>query len=136
MSHPLNFLVKPKEDTPESHEKLKTLTLFNTEQPSAATLIHNAWANGLREITLNGVECTIEVLPDEPRQEEGNSMSTADIGEKIKDAIESFRDEAFRATCRADKIEEAWKEWDVDSLFRLGVISNREAEYIRKEKSK
>jgi hypothetical protein len=63
-------------------------------------------------------------------------MSTAAIGEKVKDAVDHYRDEAVRMRETADAIDEAWKEWDVERLVSLGVINQHDAETIREGKSR
>lgn len=52
------------------------------------------------------------------------------IGEKIKEVISNYRNEAFELKKLADAITEAWQYWDVETLLRLDVISDKEADDI------
>ena len=55
------------------------------------------------------------------------------VGEKIKGAVLSLRDEGRRLLDRADTIESAWEDWDVDYLISAGVISQRDADVLEHE---
>lgn len=49
------------------------------------------------------------------------------IGRKIRDAIDAHRAEADRLRELAWDIELAWKEWNVDYLVSVGVITQAQA---------
>lgn len=128
VAYPLLFVIRPEEDTPKNQEKLQPFTMFSNKDH--VTPVHNAWKNGHKKVTLNGVMCNIEVAPDH--------ISEEDIGACIKSAHEEALSEAafFKSRAddwneRANAIDKAWKEWDVDELERLSALPGRYAAVLR-----
>jgi len=63
-------------------------------------------------------------------------MTTAAIGEKIKEVQDFHRGEAKHHNDLAAEIGAAWSTWDIDELLQLGAIDSRDAEFLRAEKEK
>lgn len=61
---------------------------------------------------------------------------TNEIGEKIKAIIDFHREEAIEHNRIADGIKRAWEEWDEESLFLFGVLTEEEVRFIREMKSR
>lgn len=52
------------------------------------------------------------------------------IGETIKTAVEHQRADSREHQARADEIETAWKDWDVEALLALGALSEPQAYHL------
>lgn len=55
------------------------------------------------------------------------------VAEKAEEAILWNREEAHDAMRRAEEIERAWRDWDLDALVDLGVIRRDTAQEAEKE---
>lgn len=63
-------------------------------------------------------------------------MSSTDfISKKLRKALMHRRRQAEAILEECDAVEEAWDDWDVDTLLKFGYINQTDAFVIRKEKA-
>jgi hypothetical protein len=56
--------------------------------------------------------------------------NTGNIGEHIAGIIDGFKSQADDLMARANAIDDAWAEWDIDELLRLGAITRSMFDFL------
>lgn len=54
------------------------------------------------------------------------------VGEKIKGALDYYRDQQADYEQKAAALHEAWDTWDLDALVGMGVITERDRDRLQK----